>query len=169
MWERRFSKAVSNLSTENMYETSRCHVSNVTESHVPSCACSPAEHQQSSSYVYRIIVFYASGMHPLIKECHLNWGFASLHMAGRLCAPGKAGAAWQQPARRIQAWSVQQVNRSGDRSKNSFPHLLATSSSHSKWHDVALQTGIKSGMLLVCGVNLGLNKCNRNKHNPALH
>jgi len=40
--------------------------------------------------VYWIIIFYASGMYLLIKECHLNWGFASLHMAGEVVCPRKS-------------------------------------------------------------------------------
>lgn len=88
------------------------------ESHVPSCACSPAGDRQSFSHVYRIIIFYASGMYPLIKECHLNWGFASLHMAGKAVRPRKSRcsmtAARKDPS--LSFWGpVQQINRSRNR------------------------------------------------------
>lgn len=111
-----------------------CHVrcvleSNFTKSHVPSCARSPAGDQQSSSHVYRIIIFDASGMYPLIKECHLNWGFASLHMAAWACVPQEKQVQHDSSQEGFKPfWGpVQQINSSRNRNKSSFTHLLATS------------------------------------------
>lgn len=121
------------------------------ESHVPSCACSPAGDQQSPSHVYRIIIFYASGMYPLIKECHLNWGFASLHMAGWACVPQEKQV--QHDSSQEEGFKpfwgpVQQINSSRNRNKSSFTHLLATSSKNKCY--VAFRTKIRSRLLFYC-------------------
>lgn len=131
VWERR----VFSLSTDNISEASSRHLrcvqeSNFTLSHVLSCACSPAGDQQSSSHVYRIIIFYASGMYPLIKECHLNWGSASLHMAGWACVPQEKQVQHDSGQEGFKPfWGpVQQINSSKNRNKSNFTHFLATSS-----------------------------------------
>lgn len=130
VWERR----VSSLSTDNTSEASSCHVrcvleSDFTQSHVPSCACSPAGDQQSCSHVYRIIIFYASGMYPLIKECHLNWGFASLHMAGWACVPQEKQVQHDSSQEGFKSfWGpVEQINSSKNSNKSNFTHFLAMS------------------------------------------
>lgn len=151
VWER----TVFKLGTDNMSEASSCHVrcvleSDFAESHVPSCACSPAGDQQSSSHVYRIIIFYASGMYPLIKECHLNWGFASLHMASWACVPQEKQVQRDSSQEGFKPfWGpVQQINSSRNRNKSSFSHLLATSS-YSKCY-VTFGTKIRSRLLFYC-------------------
>lgn len=117
------------------------------ESHAPSCACSPAEDQQSSSHVCQIIIFYASGMYPLIKECHLNWGFASLHMAGWACVPQEKQVQHHCSQEGFKPfWGpVQQRNSSRNRNKRSFSHLLSTSS-YNKCY-VSFGTKIRSRLL----------------------
>lgn len=139
------------------------------ESHVPSCACSPAGDQQSSSHVYRIIIFYASGMYPLIKECHLNWGFASPHMADWACVPQEKQVPHDSSQEELKPFRgpVQPINSSRNRNKSSFTHFLSTSSYNKCCVTFGNQNKIQIALLL-CVVNPELNKCKRNKPNPAL-